>query len=221
MDHFRTTRASGAERIQKTLFSSHRSECTHCTAKARRQLPKAAANGPPQDSLVTVRPRSRWQVLHRPGGIRSRWAASRSRSAWRLPVSSGLAGRRVTSAWITAASLGWAGDERGPGRRPTGSRRPSPGRPAAERGWRVLLALYSHAMSGSSTVSENSFRGPVVISETALMALCQLIDYDNLDKTDQKIEPVGHRDAKFDARCPRWSSKHARFHRYFPTADDD
>jgi hypothetical protein len=56
-------------------------------------------------------------------------AASRSRSAWWLPVSSGSAGRRVTSAWITAASLGRAGDERGPGRRPTGSCRPSPGLP--------------------------------------------------------------------------------------------
>jgi hypothetical protein len=60
MGYFRTTRASGVERTQKTLFSSHRSECTHCTARARRQLLKAAADGPPQDSLVTVRARSRW-----------------------------------------------------------------------------------------------------------------------------------------------------------------
>jgi hypothetical protein len=54
MGNFRTTRTSGVERARETLFSFHCSESTHGTATARRQLLKAAAGGPPRDSLVTV-----------------------------------------------------------------------------------------------------------------------------------------------------------------------
>jgi hypothetical protein len=89
------------------------SDSSHCTARARRQLLKAAAGGPSRDSLVTVRARSRWAGRLAAG----RFQASMSRLKIQSPPGDcrcrPVRQARVTSAWITAASLGWAGDERG------------------------------------------------------------------------------------------------------------
>ena len=46
MSNFRTTRTSGVERIPETFLSSHRSESSHDTARARQQLLKAAGPSP-------------------------------------------------------------------------------------------------------------------------------------------------------------------------------
>jgi hypothetical protein len=112
MSNFRTARTSGVERLRETLFSSLHSESSHCTAKS----PAPATEG--------SRRRGRPGDSHRPrevtlGRSSSGWAVSGldephqdPESAWRLLVSSRLAGW-ATSAWITAASLGWARDERG------------------------------------------------------------------------------------------------------------
>ena len=90
------------ERIQETLFSSHRSECTHCTARARRQLLKAAVNGPPRDSLVTVRARSRWA---------GRLAAGRYQvSMGRIKIKVRLAAAGIVR---LDRPEGWAGNEGG------------------------------------------------------------------------------------------------------------
>jgi hypothetical protein len=44
----------GVERARETLFSSHCSDSSHCTARTRRQVLKAAVGGRSRDSLVTV-----------------------------------------------------------------------------------------------------------------------------------------------------------------------
>jgi hypothetical protein len=46
MDNFRTFHLSGVERVLETLPGSHCSDSSHCTARARRQLPKAACAVP-------------------------------------------------------------------------------------------------------------------------------------------------------------------------------
>ena len=89
------------------------SDSAHCTARARRQLLKVAGGGPSRDSLLTVRARSRW--AGRPAA--GRFQASMSH----IKIQSPLGGcwcrparqAGVMRGWITAASLGWAGDERG------------------------------------------------------------------------------------------------------------
>ena len=89
------------------------SESSHCTASARRQLRKIAVGRPSRDSLLTVRARSRW--AGRPAAGRFQASMSRIKiqsspgGCWCGPARQ--AG--VMRGWITAASLGWAGDERG------------------------------------------------------------------------------------------------------------
>ena len=144
MDSFRTTRMSGVDRVRETRFSSHCGESSHCTARARWQLLKAAVGGPSRDSLVTVRARSRR------GGRPAARAVSGldephqdPRLAWRLLVSSGSVGRGLTSTSITVASPGWAATSEA--RTPT--HRFTPSGSGTSSSW-TGSAPYSHAEMG-------------------------------------------------------------------------
>ena len=89
------------------------SDSAHCTVRARRQLLKVAGGRPSRDSLLTVRARSRWAGRPAAGRFQASMRRIKIQSppggCWCRPARQ--AG--VMRGWITAASLGWAGDERG------------------------------------------------------------------------------------------------------------
>ena len=89
------------------------SESSHRTASARRQLRKIAVGRPSRDSLLTVRARSPWAGRPAAGRFQASMRRIKIQSppggCWcRLARQAG-----VMRGWITATSLGWAGDERG------------------------------------------------------------------------------------------------------------
>jgi hypothetical protein len=103
MDSFRTTRMSGVDRVRKTRFSSH------CTATARAE----GADGSRRRAVPGQPGHCPREVT--PGRSPSGRAVSGLDephqdpvSAWRLLVSSGSAGRGLTTTSITAASPGSA-----------------------------------------------------------------------------------------------------------------
>ena len=114
MASFRTTRMSGVDRGRETRFSSHCGESSHCTARARWQLLRAAVGGPSRDSLVTVRARSRWVGRPAAGQFQASMSGIKiPGSAWRLLVSSGSAVRGINERLDHGRGSRMGGDERG------------------------------------------------------------------------------------------------------------
>ena len=144
MGSFRTARISGVDRVRETLFSSRCSEGSDCTARAR----AAVAEGSRRRAVPGQPGHCPREVT--PGRSPSGRAASGLDEphqdpgpAWRLLVSSGSAGRRLTGASITAASPGSAA--RSEARTP--AHRFTPSGSGTSSSW-TGSAPYSHAEMG-------------------------------------------------------------------------
>ena len=158
MGNFRTTRTSGVERVRETLFSSYRTGSSDCTARARRQVVKAAAGGPGRPGPSG----------HCPGEVKlGRSCSGRAvsgpgephqdpGSAWRLPVSYGSAvrGKRVPGSRLRA----WDGRVTSEARMPTHRLTPSgpgtssrlDGAEGTARGLRTCRCEYVQRVVGAS-----------------------------------------------------------------------
>ena len=116
-----------------------------------RQLLKAAAGGSSRHSPVMPGRGHAGQALQRPGGVSAPMSRinvrGRPGGCWCHPA---RAGQGSTSAWITAASLGWGGDARGQDADPPVHAVRVRDRPPAGQAEGAARRFYAHAEMSTS-----------------------------------------------------------------------
>ena len=183
----------GVDRVRETRLSPHCSESSHCAARAR----AAVTEGSRRRAVPGQSGHCPREVT--PGRSPSGRAVSGFDEpyqdpgpAWRLPVSSGSAGRGLTSTWITAASPGWAA--RSEARTP--AHRFTPSGSGTSSSW-TGSAPYSHAEMGIFSSRMSMHRMAYSLTARGLcLGSPRSIFYRSDRKSDRRIgapkSSVGH-----------------------------